>query len=150
MASFPRRDLDTSTFWKIIYYMQFLSYDNVWFHFVNKGRCIHWVASTYSKHRNQTMCQFKWSLTRGKKQWKILKNVMLKNGHNCLQEVVVYKGFQKKILVLWIGGCLWEVVTYKRWFCIYRGSTVYCVYSIKVLSTILFHGHVAWSLLPIN
>ena len=42
---------------------------------------------------------------------------MLKIGHNCLQEVVVYKGFQKKFGVMnrWLplGGChLQEVVIY--------------------------------------
>ena len=129
MASFPRRDLDTSIFWKIIYYMQFLSYGNMWFHFVTKGLCIHWVASSYSKHRDQTICS---RLVVPYKRWKTIKNFkkchakklsqLLTRG-GCLQ------GVPEENLALWIGGCLWEVVTNKRWLCIilYRGSTVYCV-----------------------
>lgn len=56
-----------------------------------------------------------------------LKKCHAKNWSQLLTRGGCLQGVPEKILVLWIGGCLWEVVTYKRWLCIYRGSTVYCV-----------------------
>ena len=62
----------------------------------------------------------KWSLTRVYKQWNIINSQAQKvvavayrrwsftRGSN-------YKDFTGKVCVFWIGGCLWEVVAYKRW-----------------------------------
>ena len=62
----------------------------------------------------------KWLLTTGQKQWKIInrqaqKVVMvayrrwsLTRGSNC-------KALTGKILVFWIGGCLWKVVSNEKW-----------------------------------
>lgn len=60
----------------------------------------------------------------------------LLTGGGCLQ------GDPEKILVLWIGGCLWEVVTTRGGY-VYIEVQLYTVYFILVLSTILIHGHVA-------
>ena len=108
------RSPDTSTFWYITHFMQFLGFVYAYFYVVTESSLYTLSSVVYSANEETIPC-VKWSLTEE------LKN---KRGRGRLHEVVVYKRFSLSgfdwenfsVLERWLlmgGGRLREVVAHR-------------------------------------
>ena len=119
-GSLLRRCTDTSTLWKIIYCMQFLSYNMCSSRLILKFFAYSKQHSTHSEHKRSDKS------SSGRLQE--IKN----NGKslNCKPQIIVvvvayrrysftrgpnWKALTGKVLVLWIASHLCEVVAYESW-----------------------------------
>ena len=93
-----RRKLNTSTLRRIIYCMQFPSY----------GMCSSMLLLFLPQEIRKLVG---WSLKRGWKQCKIIKQSAPISGRGCLQERFQLEDLPGWVLVFWIGGRTWAGVS---------------------------------------
>ena len=112
----PRRGIGTSTLWKIIYCMQCVTTCVVPYCHESYS----YVPSSIKHTANIEIREcVKWSLTGGENNGKSLtrqaqKVVVVAYGRRSFTRGSSCKALIEKVLVVWIGGRLWEVVAYER------------------------------------